>query len=77
VNGEPTEIVDALSLKSGEMKHAVTTGVENAMWQMITNATQMPCRDFFDTVGDAVERAMSKLENGALTRVRGDSERSA
>jgi hypothetical protein len=37
---------------------AVADGVERAMWRMITNATQMPCEDFYDTIKEAAEKAL-------------------
>jgi maltose-binding protein MalE len=46
------------TLSKEELKEAISEGVYQAFWQMITHATGMPCHDFYDAVGDAVERAM-------------------
>lgn len=37
-------------LTKEELLGAIRDGVYEAMWQMITNATSMPCNDFYDTV---------------------------
>ena len=51
-----------------ELLDAVRNGVSDAMWQTITNATSMPCHDFFDTVkqgfAEGMESAAGKI--GAL-----------
>lgn len=44
-----------------ELLDAIRGGVHDAVWQMITNATSMPCRDFFDTVKDGIEKVWLKL----------------
>lgn len=41
-----------------EMYKAVRDGVYGAIWQMITNATDDPCQDFYYTIGKAVEKAV-------------------
>ena len=38
-----------------ELLDAIRDGVRDAMWRMITNATSMPCADFYATVKDGVE----------------------
>jgi hypothetical protein len=48
-------------LTKEDMKDAITKGVYHAFWQMITNATDAPCADFYDFVKDGVEKAMSNL----------------
>ena len=40
---------------------AIKVGVRQAIWDMITNATQMPCGDFYDTVKDGVREAIENL----------------
>jgi hypothetical protein len=45
---------------SRQFLDAVREGVHDAEWQMITNATMMPCADFFDTIKDAVKEAVSE-----------------
>jgi hypothetical protein len=49
--------VNLNSLDADEVYQAIRDGVHDAMWQMITNATHMPCHDFYDTLKDAVEKA--------------------
>ena len=49
------------SVTKQEMLDAIREGVHDAMWRMITNATDAPCKDFYATIGDAVERAMIKV----------------
>lgn len=50
------------NLSDEQILEAIRKGVHDAMWQMITNATQMPCADFFDTlkqgIHDGIEDAM-------------------
>ena len=38
---------------------ATAAGVDRALWRMITNATQMPCTDFYDTIKEAAEKSFS------------------
>lgn len=52
---------DMKHLDNDRVYEAIAEGVERAIWRMITNATDMPCHDFYDTVGDAVERAMLQV----------------
>jgi hypothetical protein len=40
---------------------AIRRGVENAIWQMITNATHAPCADFYEAIQAGVTAAMEKL----------------
>ena len=45
----------------------IHTGVQDALWQMITNATQMPCHDFYDSIKDAVKKAVAQaIDKGDL-----------
>lgn len=44
-----------------EILQAIEDGVERAMWQMITNATSMPCQDFYDTIKEAAEKSFSGI----------------
>ena len=39
---------------------AVRQGVYDAVWQMITNNTDMPCADFYDTVKEAVKEGIQE-----------------
>jgi regulator of replication initiation timing len=41
---------------------AIQDGVHDAIWQMITNNTDMPCADFYDTVKSAATKAFSEME---------------
>jgi hypothetical protein len=40
--------------------HAVREGVADAMWRMITNATDMPCADFFEMVRKGVAEGFKR-----------------
>lgn len=46
-----------------ELLDAIREGVHDAVWRMITNATSMPCHDFYDMVKEGV--AMGIKEAGA------------
>jgi hypothetical protein len=43
-----------------ELLAAIRAGVHDAMWKMITNATQAPCADFYDAVKDGVAAGTAK-----------------
>jgi len=63
---------DAMQISKQELLDAIREGVHDAVWRMITNATSMPCHDFFDTVqegvADGIERAHSKnRDNGVVS----------
>jgi len=51
-------------ISKDEFLQAVSEGVENAIWSMITNATTCPCTDFYDTIQKATESAFLKLHQG-------------
>jgi hypothetical protein len=60
---------------------AVRDGVSDAMWQMMTNATDMPCHDFYEMVksrhqGSRLhgEQALVRQTGGARGRVRRPSD---
>ena len=40
---------------------AVEQGVSNAIWKIATNATDMPCNDFYDSIKEGVEKAHQKM----------------
>lgn len=40
--------------------NAVESGVYNAMWSLMTNATDMPCTDFYEMIKQGVESALEK-----------------
>jgi hypothetical protein len=44
-----------------EFLQAIREGVHDAFWEMITNATGMPCHDFYDAVQQGVKEAMLEL----------------
>jgi hypothetical protein len=44
-------------------------GVNDAVWRMITNATQMPCLDFYDTVKEGVAKGIEELGAETLARL--------
>lgn len=46
-----------------DLREAIAEGVYRAFWQMITNATDAPCADFYDAVERGVEKAMREAES--------------
>jgi hypothetical protein len=63
---------DAMQISKRELLDAIREGVHDVVWQMITNATSMPCHDFYDTlqegIADGIERAQLKnRDNGAVS----------
>lgn len=40
---------------------AISKGVENAIWRMITNATDMPCADFYEAIQNAATKAFDNV----------------
>jgi len=40
---------------------AIAEGTHRAFWQLMTNATSMPCNDFYATIERAAEAAFKKL----------------
>lgn len=59
--------MSGIKLSRADMMEAVSEGVRRAMWEMITNATQMPCADFFASITEGVEQAHAKF--GDVTRI--------
>ena len=47
-----------------ELLNAIRDGVADAMWRMITNATDVPCADFYDFVKDGVAQGIERLDLG-------------
>ena len=47
-----------------ELLNAIRDGVADAVWRMITNATDMPCADFYDFVKDGVAEGIERLDLG-------------
>jgi hypothetical protein len=54
------ELKIAENLDPERIYQSIEEGVYRAMWQMITNATDMPCADFYDSIKIAAEKAFSK-----------------
>jgi hypothetical protein len=48
-----------------EFLDAISEGVHRAMWQMMTNATSVPCHDFFDSIEDGVRKAIENRNGHA------------
>lgn len=49
-------------IKREDIIRAIETGVENAFWRMITNSTNYPCADFYDSMEKGIEKALSKID---------------
>ena len=56
-------------LEPKKVYEAIADGVQRAMWGMITNSTQMPCHDFYDTIEKAAKSAFSGLADDIVQRV--------
>jgi hypothetical protein len=50
------------ALDPDKVYRAISQGVYDAIWRMITNATQMPCADFYDTIKEAAREAFSQMD---------------
>jgi hypothetical protein len=46
---------------------AVRQGTQEAIWKLATNATGMPCHDFYASIQDGVEPAMDRLREAAMS----------
>lgn len=46
------------NMNSLQFQEAIKEGVQSAIWQVATNATDMPCADFYDSIQKGVEKAM-------------------
>lgn len=42
------------------LDRAISDGVHSAMWRMITNATQMPCADFYEAVTNGIAKGIEE-----------------
>ena len=51
-------------LEAHRIYNAISLGVQRAMWQLMSNATMMPCADFYDSVKAGVKEAMEKSLGG-------------
>ncbi len=52
-----------VKLEAEKVYEAIAEGVERAIWRMITNATDMPCQDFYDTIHKAAKEAFEKVSS--------------
>ena len=50
-------------MSNKDIYDAIRQGVNDAFWQMITDATDAPCADFYDTIREAVKEAISENSN--------------
>jgi hypothetical protein len=50
-----------VKLDPNKVYKAISEGVENAIWQMITNATNAPCSDFYYAIEKAAREAFEKV----------------
>lgn len=48
-------------LEPEKVYEAIAEGVDRSIWRMITNATQMPCHDFYDAIEKAAKEAFEKV----------------
>jgi len=47
---------------------AFSEGTKNAIWQMITNATDTPCQDFYDAVTKGIKEAILEMDLADVLR---------
>jgi hypothetical protein len=52
------------TISKQELLGAIRDGVAEAMWRMITNATDAPCADFYNFVKDGVAEGIKRLDLG-------------
>lgn len=54
---------DPLNVKLDPEKvyEAISKGVEDAIWRMITNATDAPCQDFYDSIEKGAREAFKNI----------------
>lgn len=45
---------------------AIAEGVHRAFWQLFSNASDMPCHDFYDTLKDAAREAFETVADRLL-----------
>ena len=44
------------------MFEAIRQGVADAIWRVATNATDAPCKDFYDTIKEGVTAGVARLD---------------
>lgn len=44
----------------GRLHKAIVNGVENAMWRMMTNATDAPCQDFYEAITNGIAKGIEE-----------------
>ena len=59
-NPHPRERGHGMRPRDERIYDAVAEGVERAFWRLFTNATDMPCHDFYATIQRAVEAATDR-----------------
>ena len=50
-----------VKLDPDKVYEAIAEGVDRAIWRMISNATDMPCHDFYATIEKAAKEAFEKV----------------
>lgn len=49
-------------IRTDQFMEAIRSGVSDGIWRIATNATQMPCADFYEMIKEGVKEGMpSKL----------------
>jgi hypothetical protein len=56
-------------ISKAELLEAIREGVADAMWRMITNATQAPCADFFASIEDGVAAGIDRVHHKKPKRI--------
>lgn len=55
-----------MSPRDERIYEAIADGVDRAFWRLFTNATDMPCHDFYDTIRRAAESAFERVADSHL-----------
>jgi hypothetical protein len=49
-------------LTKTELLDAIREGIADGLWRVATNATSMPCHDFYASIQDGVEAAVERVQ---------------
>jgi len=50
-----------VKLEADKVYAAISEGVSDAMWRMMTNATSAPCEDFYASIEKGTKEALEKV----------------
>lgn len=55
------QIDNTNKLSTEQMMDAISNGVRQAIWDVMTNNTDMPCADFYDAIKNGVTAAHENI----------------